>query len=120
MEVMMRALPFALVLSLAAVTAGAQPAGLVLINGRVYTLDADRPWADGLAIAGDRIAGVGTTAEMRRLAGRGTRIIDLQGAFVSPGFKDAHVHMDATGVERARRPGLLLETPKAVLVPRER
>jgi hypothetical protein len=55
MEVVMRALSFALVLSLAAVTAGAQPAGVVLINGRVYTMDANRPWAEGLAIAGERM-----------------------------------------------------------------
>ena len=93
----MRALPLALALSLAAAAAAAQPADLVLMNGRVYTLDASRPWAEGLAIAGDRIAAVGTTAEMRKRAGPRTRIIDLEGAFVSPGFNDAHVHMDATG-----------------------
>jgi predicted amidohydrolase YtcJ len=93
----MRALPLALAFSLAAVAAGAQTPNLVLINGRVYTLDAGRPWAEGLAIAGDRIAAVGTTVEMRKLAGPGTRIIDLGGAFVSPGFNDAHVHVDATG-----------------------
>lgn len=93
----MRALPLALVLCLAATAAAAQPVDLVLVNGRVYTLDAGRPWADGLAIAGDRIAAIGTTAEMRRRAGPRTRIIDLAGAFVSPGFNDAHVHVDATG-----------------------
>jgi predicted amidohydrolase YtcJ len=96
-EVVMRAVPLALAVSLAAVAADAQPASLVLVNGRVFTLDASRPWAEGLAIAGDRIAAVGTTAEMRKLAGPTTRIIDLEGAFVSPGFNDAHVHVDATG-----------------------
>ena len=84
-------------LSLAAAVAGAQPADLVLVNGRVYTLDASRPWAEGLAITGDRIAAVGTTAEVRKRTGPRTRTIDLAGAFVSPGFIDAHVHMDATG-----------------------
>jgi len=93
----MHAFPLALALSLAAAVAAAQPADLVLINGRVYTLDAGRPWAEGLAIAGDRIAAVGTTAEMRRLAGPRTRVIDLKGGFASPGFNDAHVHVDATG-----------------------
>ena len=90
-------LPLALVLSLAAATVAAQPADLVLLNGRVYTLDANRPRAEGLAIAGDRIVSVGTTAEMRKLAGPRTRIIDLEGAFALPGFNDAHVHVDATG-----------------------
>ena len=84
-------------LLLTAAVAAAQPADIVLLNGRVYTLDASRPWAEGLAIAGDRIAAVGTSAEMRKRAGAQTRVIDLQGAFVSPGFNDAHVHMDATG-----------------------
>jgi predicted amidohydrolase YtcJ len=83
--------------SLAAAVAGAQPADLVLLNGRVYTLDASRPWAEGLAITGDRITAVGTTAEMRKRTGPRTRTVDLAGAFVSPGFNDAHVHMDATG-----------------------
>jgi hypothetical protein len=94
---MMRALLLALALFLAAAAAAAQPADLVLVNGRVYTLDASRPWAEALAVTGDRIAAVGTTAEMRQLAGPRTRIIDLQRAFVSPGFNDAHVHVDATG-----------------------
>jgi predicted amidohydrolase YtcJ len=93
----MRAFSLAVALFLAAAAAYAQPPDLILINGRVYTLDAGRPWAEGLAIAGDRIAAVGTTAEIRKLAGPRTRIVDLRGAFASPGFNDAHVHMDATG-----------------------
>src|SRR6185436_17985289 len=52
---MRRAAPLLLTLSLSAAVAGAQPADLVLVNGRVYTLDASRPWAEGLAITGDRI-----------------------------------------------------------------
>ncbi len=51
-------------LFLAAAAAAAQPADLVLVNGRVYTLDANRPWAEGLAIAGDRIAAVGTALDV--------------------------------------------------------
>jgi predicted amidohydrolase YtcJ len=93
----MRALLLASTLGLAAATAAAQPTDLVLINGRVYTLDASRPRAEALAITGDRIAAVGTTADVRKLAGPRTRVIDLGGAFASPGFNDAHVHMDATG-----------------------
>jgi hypothetical protein len=80
----------------------AQPASraavdVALINGRVYTLDAARPWAEALAIAGARIAAVGSTAEIRRLAGEGTRVVDLKGSFALPGFNDAHVHIDSTG-----------------------
>jgi predicted amidohydrolase YtcJ len=80
--------------------AGAAPdpvADLVLVNGRVYTLDAARPWAEAIAIRGDRIARVGATADVEALVGASTRRIDLGGAFVLPGFNDAHVHVDATG-----------------------
>jgi predicted amidohydrolase YtcJ len=70
---------------------------VVLVNGRVYTVDAQRPWAEALALTGDRISAVGTTAEVRKLVGPKTRSIDLRGAFVAPGFNDAHVHVDSTG-----------------------
>jgi predicted amidohydrolase YtcJ len=87
-----------LLVLLAGVLAGrAQDADLILVNGTVYTVDPARPWAEAVAIAGDRIAAVGTSADVRRRAGRHARIIDLRGAFVSPGFNDAHVHVDSTG-----------------------
>jgi predicted amidohydrolase YtcJ len=73
------------------------PADLLLVGGRIYTLDPVRPWAEAVAITGDRIAAVGTIDEIRRLASAGTRTIDLRGAFALPGFNDAHVHVDATG-----------------------
>lgn len=75
----------------------APAADLVLVNGRIYTVDAARPWVEAVAIRGDRIAAVGTAAEIKRLADSRTRTIDLDGAFVSPGFNDAHVHIDSTG-----------------------
>jgi predicted amidohydrolase YtcJ len=72
-------------------------ADLLLVNGRVYTVDPARPWADAVAISGDRIVAVGSSAELRGLAGPRTRVIDLGGRFVVPGFNDAHVHIDSTG-----------------------
>jgi predicted amidohydrolase YtcJ len=77
---------------------GADPApDLALVNGRIYTLDAARPWAEALAIVGSRIVTVGSTEEVRRSAGPATRVIDLDGAFALPGFNDAHVHVESTG-----------------------
>jgi len=73
------------------------PADIILVNGRMYTLQASRPWAEAVAITGSRIAAVGSSAEVRALAGTGTRVIDLRGAFALPGFNDAHVHIDSTG-----------------------
>jgi predicted amidohydrolase YtcJ len=86
------------VVSAAGLMAQGQPhADLVLVNGRIYTVDAARPWVEAVAIAGDRITHVGGSDEMRALAGPRTRVIDLAGAFASPGFNDSHVHIDSTG-----------------------
>jgi predicted amidohydrolase YtcJ len=82
---------------LASVPVAAQGVDLVLVNGKVYTVDPAKPWAEAVAIAGDRIVAVGTNAEVRRLSGPRTRVIDLGGAFACPGFNDAHVHIDSTG-----------------------
>jgi predicted amidohydrolase YtcJ len=81
------------------IAGGAQTAqpDLVLVNGRVYTLDSSRPWAEAIAIAASRISAVGTTADIQQLAAASTRVIDLKGAFALPGFNDAHVHVDSTG-----------------------
>jgi predicted amidohydrolase YtcJ len=97
---MRRLLHLTALLTVLSAVALAQPGGgpdLVLLNGRVYTVEAARPWAEGVAMSGDRIIAVGTSAEMRALAGARTRTIDLGGAFVAPGFNDAHVHIDSTG-----------------------
>src|SRR5262245_30816287 len=72
--------------------AGGPPADLILVHGRVYTLDAQKPWTQALAIRGDRLLAVGSDKEIRALAGPRTRVIDLRGAFALPGFNDAHVH----------------------------
>jgi len=72
-------------------------ADLVLVNGVVYTGDAGQPSAEAVAVLGDRIMAVGTTADVREFVGPSTRMIDVNGAFLSPGFNDGHVHVDGTG-----------------------
>lgn len=74
------------------------PADLILTNGRIYTVEAENAWAEAIAIGGEKILAVGSNEEVAATADSGTRIIDLQGAFVSPGFNDGHVHMDSTGM----------------------
>ncbi len=85
------------VVVLASVALAEDTADLILVNGRVYTLDESKPWAEALAIKGEWLLAVGTNAEVRAFTGPDTREIDLGGAFVSPGFNDSHVHIDATG-----------------------
>jgi predicted amidohydrolase YtcJ len=65
---------------------------LIIINAAVHTMDPARPIAEAVAIVGNRIAAVGSTADIRPLAGPGTRVIDAAGKLVVPGFNDAHVH----------------------------
>jgi hypothetical protein len=55
---------------------------LALVNGRIRTGDARRPVADALAVAGDRLVLVGSSAEIRKLAPSGARVVDLCGASV--------------------------------------
>src|SRR3954465_1888823 len=65
---------------------------LAIVNARVWTGDASRPWADAIAVTGSRITAVGSSAEVRKLASSSTRVIDAKGMFVAPGFIDSHVH----------------------------
>ncbi len=67
------------------------PIALAIVNARVWTGDRAAPWAEALAVAGDRLAAVGTSAEIQRLA-RDATIVDAAGRLVVPGFIDTHVH----------------------------
>ena len=82
---------------LAAGTAHAQPADLILTNGNVWTVDADKPRAQAVAARGDTIVFVGGNRGALRLRGPTTRVIDLKGRMLLPGFNDNHVHFDQTG-----------------------
>lgn len=66
---------------------------IIIVNAKVHTVDAARPSAEAIAVCGDRIGRVGTTAEIRALATSTTRVIDAGGKLVVPGFNDAHVHL---------------------------
>ena len=94
-------------------TGEAGPADLVLLNGRIYTLDEARPWAEALAVRRGRIAAVGSTAEIKPLAGPQTTTLDLAGAFATAGFNDAHVHIESTGALLTGANLLDVHEPKA-------
>ena len=76
-------------------TAQAQ-ADLILLNGKIFTSDPSRPHAAAIAVRGDRIQAVGNNDDLRKLADGKTRIIDLGGRTVVPGFNDAHAHFGPT------------------------
>ena len=77
--------------------AQARTATLVLTNGHVVTVDSARPEAQAVAIAGDRILAVGTSAEIRRYVTPSTKVVDLQGKLAVPGFIDGHGHYMGLG-----------------------
>ncbi|NKB33852.1 MAG: amidohydrolase family protein [Pseudomonadales bacterium] len=70
----------------------------IVINARVFTVDDDQPNAEAFAVSGDRFVAVGSTADIRNMAGSGTEIIDAEGLIVTPGFIDAHSHPSGAGV----------------------
>jgi predicted amidohydrolase YtcJ len=86
----------AIILTIAA-ACSAQPADLVLRNGRIYTVDPAAPMAQAMAVKGDRIAAVGSDGEIRPWIGAKTKVIDLQGRTAIPGFIEGHGHFTGIG-----------------------
>ncbi len=89
--------------SLVASAAAAQrtaPPDIVLLNGTVLTVDAADRVAEAIAVRGNRIVAVGTSAEIAQLAGPRTQRIDLAGRTVTPGLLDAHAHFSDGGADR--------------------
>ena len=73
------------------------PADIILTNGKIITVDNRFSIAQAVAVRGDRIVAVGTTADITRLAGPNTRRIDLAGKSVVPGLIDNHAHLMEEG-----------------------
>jgi predicted amidohydrolase YtcJ len=78
------------------------PADLVFRNGHVATMDRARRFVSAIAVTGGRISAVGTDADVDRMIGPRTRVIDLRGRSLTPGFGDAHVHPVQAGLGRLR------------------
>ncbi|MFN0178308.1 MAG: amidohydrolase [Gemmatimonadales bacterium] len=90
------------------------PADLVLLNGKIITVDSTDRIAEAVAVRGDKIVAVGTTAEIRRLIGAGTDTVDLRGRAVTPGLLDAHAHFAMGAVDRRFVLDLSYPTVKSV------
>jgi predicted amidohydrolase YtcJ len=96
-----------LVIASAAMSATAQstPAALapdlLIVNASIHTMDAARPTAEAIAVHGHRILALGTTSELRGLAGSKMRVVDAHRQTVFPGFNDAHTHFLAGGFSLA-------------------
>ena len=75
-----------------------QDAELLMLNGKVYTVNHEQSWAEAIAITDGRIIWVGNSEEANQWQGERTRTIDLGGKMVLPGFQDIHIHPVHSGV----------------------
>ena len=96
-----------LIALLAGVSTQNAPVDLLILNARVYTGVPATPWAEAIAISGDRISRVGTSAELKAL--KAARVVEAQGRLVIPGINDAHTHPEAYP------PATHLEGPPAMM-----
>ena len=76
-------------------------ADLIVINGRVRTMDDDNPAAEAIAVKDGAIVAIGSRATIEALKGPATKIIDAKGGSVIPGFIEAHMHLFSGGAELA-------------------
>jgi hypothetical protein len=91
---------FAVLAALPRGAGAAETADLVLKNAVVHTVDPRTPRAEAVAVRGDRIVAVGSAADVQALVGPRTRVLDLGGRTVVPGFDDSHAHMLGIGFAR--------------------
>src|SRR5260370_10350644 len=83
-------LPFMLLTTTVARADAPPRADLVVLNAKIWTVNAKQPEAEAVAIWRDRILAVGSNADIRALAGPKTKVLDLKGRRVVPGFYDSH------------------------------
>lgn len=86
-------------------------ADLLVLHGRIYTLNLNQPWVEALALRDGKIAGLGSSYEIEKLRGENTKVIDAAGHLVMPGFVDCHIHfmdgslsLDRVNLEDAKDP----------------
>lgn len=77
---------------------------LIITNGRVYTVDANQPWAEALACRDGRLLALGSNADIQSLAGPETKKQDAGGRLILPGLIDAHVHFLQYAIRRQQVP----------------
>lgn len=80
-------------------------------NGTIYTMDPELPKAQAVAVTGNIIAGVGSDTDMEAVIGPGTKVYDLGGKTVIPGFNDSHNHMITLGILKIGVPILPEQCP---------
>lgn len=89
-------------------------ADVIFHNGAIYTVNAEMPWAEAVAVRGKKIAHVGSAIDAMKLAGPSTRVVDLKGRMLLPGFVEGHIH-PLVGSTIARGADLQFDTREEIL-----
>jgi len=76
-------------------------ADLIIYNGKIYTMDANQPIAEMVAIKGGKIIHVGSSDELDRWRGSQTKIINLEGKTMTPGLIESHGHIMGMGYAKS-------------------
>src|SRR5262249_36403321 len=88
-----------LIIFLVAISTHSQSADMILMHGKMWTGVKEHPWAEAVAIQGDRILDIGTDQEIGRLIQKQTHVIDLHQQLVLPGLIDDHTHFLSGGFQ---------------------
>ncbi len=83
---------FGAALNVAVAQAASPAADTIVIHARIYTENSRQPWAEALAIRGEKIIAVGSDNEIQAYRGKSTQVMDAAGHLVLPGFEDCHIH----------------------------
>jgi len=67
------------------------------INGKIYTVNENQPYAEAVVVEGNKIKFVGTTKDARKFIDASTKVIDIEGKLMLPGFNDSHLHLTSGG-----------------------
>ena len=88
-------LPAAIILMLIAVSCNVstQTSDMIITNARIWTGNAEQPYAEAMAVSGDTIVAIGSIREVMKYKSGADTVIDLGGRFVAPGFIDSHLHL---------------------------
>lgn len=88
-------LPAAIILVLIAVSCNVstQTSDMIITNARIWTGNAEQPYAEAMAVSGDTIIAIGSNREVMKYKSGSGEVIDLGGSFIAPGFIDSHLHL---------------------------
>jgi predicted amidohydrolase YtcJ len=69
-----------------------EPADMIITNAKIWTGNKNQPVAEAMAVTGDTISAIGSRSQVLKYKGENSKVIDLGGSFITPGFIDSHVH----------------------------